>query len=65
MFLSVEEQKKMIGKRVSAIGCCGITDDKEVEGILTQLKPYAIVRIKYYKQHNLPCMVNPRTLKLI
>ncbi len=64
-FISLEEQTKMIGHVVTAVGCCGIKNDIEVEGVLTQVSPYAIVEIKCFKHSKLPCMVKNQTLKLV
>jgi hypothetical protein len=62
----IEEAKAMIGKRVRAVGCCGITDGVTITGTLDRLENGdAIVKITHGKRVDvLPCLVNRNTLEL-
>jgi len=64
--VTIEQAKKMIGKKVKALGVCGITDGVIVVGILDRLEGGdAIVKISHgSKEYSLPCLVNKNTLKL-
>jgi len=65
-FTRLQDQKAMIGKKVTAIGCCGMMDGVEVEGILDRIEPIgAIVNITYGKKNRtMPALVNGATLRL-
>lgn len=64
-FTRPQDQQRMIGMKVTAIGCCGMKDGVEVEGILEKIDNMgAIVRIKYGNISNMPCLVNGATLRL-
>ena len=59
-----EERQKMLGKKVTAIGCCGMKDGVKVDGVLSQLSPYALVQVEQSNGHFMPCEVNEHTLEL-
>ena len=65
-FTRLQDQIDMIGKKVTAIGCCGTKDGVEVEGVLEKIENMgAIVRIKFGKKnYEMPCLVNGATLRL-
>ena len=44
-FKTQEGLSKLIGKEVTAIGCCGMGEGKKVTGILETIQPYAVVNV--------------------
>ena len=62
----IAEAHAMIGHKVKAVGCCGITDGVTIVGILERLENGdAIVLIDHGTRRNiLPCLVNKNTLEL-
>ena len=65
-FTRLQDQQNMIGKKVTAIGCCGTKDGIEVEGVLERIEPMgAIVMIPFGRKGNMmPALVNGGTLRL-
>lgn len=66
-FTNIESVKGMIGKRVKAVGVCGITDGVTVTGVLESIQNGdVIVRIPQGSKGNtIPCLANKNTLELI
>ena len=66
-FISIKDAEKMIGKRVQAVGTCGMKKDVTVFGILEEVENSdTIVQIPFgSKGHTIPCSVNINTLKLV
>jgi len=64
--VTIAEAKSMIGQRVRAVGCCGMTSGKTIFGTLDSLENGdAIVRITHGDNVDvLPCLVNRNTLEL-
>lgn len=65
--VTIEKATAMIGKKVKAIGCCGMKEDIEVEGIMEKVDNFgAIVQIPFgRKGYTIPCLVNKNTLEVI
>jgi hypothetical protein len=65
--VTIEEAKSMIGKKVKALGVCGITEGVTIVGILDRLEHGdAIVKISHgKKEYSLPCLANKNTLELV
>lgn len=63
---TIAEVKEMMGKKVKAVGVCGITEGVTVTGILESLEHGdVIVRIPYGSKGNtIPCLANKNTLEL-
>jgi len=65
--VTIAEATVMIGERVRAVGCCGMTDGVTIVGTLDGLENGdAIVKITHGdKVDILPCLVNRNTLELV
>jgi len=65
-FTRLQDQHDMIGKRVTAVGCCGTKDGIEIEGILHKVDQHgAVVLISFGKRVDcMPALVNGGTLRL-
>ena len=67
MHITIEEAKSMIGKRVKAVGCCGVTDGVNIKGTLHSIESNgdAIVKITRGSRIDfLPCLVDRNSLEL-
>ena len=66
MIVTIAEATKMIGHKVKAVGCCGMTDGVAITGILEKIENGdAIVLVDHGdRKAILPCLVNKNTLEL-
>ena len=64
--VTITEAEAMIGKRVKAVGCCGITDGVNIVGTLDRMdNGDVIVKITYGSRVDiLPCLAIRNTLEL-
>jgi len=64
-FTRLAEQKALIGKRVTAVGCCGTKDGIGVEGILHKVDNFgAVVLISHGTRIDvMPALVNGGTIR--